>query len=124
MNLLSDYQIKIHRFLKKLNDKKVIVIPKNLQSLTVELPPKNNQADISCNAAFILSKFNKVEPIVLAEIIKKEFIENFNEFGKVDVAKPGFININFTPKFWKKYLKEILIFDKKYGSNKNIKKKI
>mgnify|MGYP000470519283 CR=1 FL=1 len=123
MNLLSDYQIKIHNFLKKLNDKKVIFIPNNLQSLTIELPPKNNQADISCNAALILSKFNKKEPIVLAEILKEKFIENFKEFGKIDIAKPGFININFTPKFWKKYLSKILIFNKKYGSNKNIKKK-
>jgi len=123
MNLLSDYQIKIHNFLKKLNDKKVIFIPNNLQSLTIELPPKNNQADISCNAALILSKFNKKEPIVLAEILKEKFIENFKEFGKIDIAKPGFININFTPKFWKKYLSKILIFNKKYGSNKNIRKK-
>jgi len=123
MNLLSDYQIKIHNFLKKLNDKKVIFIPNNLQSLTIELPPKNNQSDISCNAALILSKFNKKEPIVLAEILKEKFIENFKEFGKIDIAKPGFININFTPKFWKKYLSKILIFNKKYGSNKNIKKK-
>ena len=123
MNLLSDYQIKIHNFLKKLNDKKVIFIPNNLQSLTIELPPKNNQSDISCNAALILSKFNKKEPIVLAEILKEKFIENFKEFGKIDIAKPGFININFTPKFWKKYLSKILIFNKKYGSNKNIRKK-
>ncbi len=123
MNLLSDYQIKIHNFLKKLNDKKVISIPSNLQSLTIELPPKNNEADISCNAALILSKFNKKEPIVLAEILKEKFIENFKEFGKIDIAKPGFININFTPKFWKKYLIKILTFNKKYGSNKNIKKK-
>jgi len=123
MNLLSDYQLKIHRFLKKLNNKNIIFIPNNFKSITIELPPKNNHADISCNAALILSKFNKKEPIVLAEVLKKNLIKNFKEFEKIDIAKPGFININFTKEFWKKYLIDILAFDKKYGSNKNIKKK-
>ena len=79
MNLLSDYQIKIHSFLKKLNSQKVILIPKNFQGLTVELPPKNNDADISCNAALILSKLNKEKPILLAEILKKKLLKNFKE---------------------------------------------
>ena len=35
----------------------------------------------------------------------------------------SFININFTSNFWKKYLNEILISKKRYGKNKNIKKK-
>jgi len=123
MNLLSDYQKKIYVFLKKLNNKKIISMPSNLQGLTIELPPKDNKADISCNAALILSKTNQKEPIILAEILKKEFIENFKEFQKIDIAKPGFININFTSNFWKKYLNEILISKKRYGKNKNIKKK-
>ena len=123
MNLLSDYQKKICAFLKKLDNKKIISIPNKLQGLTVELPPKNNHADISCNAALILSKINHKEPIILAEILKKKLIENFKEFEKIDIAKPGFININFTAKFWKKYLNEILNSNKKYGKNKNLKKK-
>ncbi len=124
MNLLSDYQKKIYVLLKKLNNKKIISMPSNLQGLTVELPPKDNKADISCNAALILSKTNQSEPVILAEILKKEFKENFKEFQKIDIAKPGFININFTSNFWKKYLNEILISNKRYGKNKNIKKNI
>ena len=40
-----------------------------LKNLTVELPPKNQNADISCNAAMVLSKINKNNPIILAEIL-------------------------------------------------------
>ena len=123
MNLLSDYQIKIQAFLKKLNSKKIIITPSKFHGLTVELPPKNNKSDISCNAALILAKFNKQEPFLLAEILKEKLIENFQEFKNIDIAKPGFINITFTSKFWRKYLIKILNFNKRYGSNKNIKKK-
>ena len=49
MNLLSDYQIKIQAFLKKLNSKKIIITPNKFHGLTVELPPKNNKADINLN---------------------------------------------------------------------------
>ena len=45
MNLLSDYQIKIQAFLKKLNSKKIIITPSKFHGLTVELPPKNNKSD-------------------------------------------------------------------------------
>ena len=74
MNLLSDYQKKICAFLKKLDNKKIISIPNKLQGLTVELPPKNEKAVISCNAALILSKYNKTSPRELGEILKKHLL--------------------------------------------------
>jgi len=57
MNLFLDYQKKIFNNLKNLGKKKLIQIPSQL-NLTVELPPKNQNADISCNAAMILAKIN------------------------------------------------------------------
>ena len=58
MNLFLDYQRKIFKSLKILEKKKVIQIPSNLKSFTVELPPKNQKADVSCNAAMVLAKAN------------------------------------------------------------------
>ncbi len=69
MNLFLDYQKKIFNSLKKLERKKLIEIPSNLKHFTVELPPKNQKADISCNAAMILAKVNNSSPIKLAEIL-------------------------------------------------------
>ena len=54
MNLFQEYQIKITLILKKLEKKKILKIPPNIQSVTVELPPKNQEGDLSCNAALIL----------------------------------------------------------------------
>ena len=58
MNLFLDYQEKIFVSLKNLEKKKIIRIPSKIRNFTVELPPKSQRADISCNAAMILAKAN------------------------------------------------------------------
>ena len=123
MNLLFDYQKRFLDYLKSLKNEKIIDLPDNLKSLTVELPPKGHKADISCNAAMILAKLNKKNPLDLANILKKNFLENFSEFEKIDIEKPGFLNINFKINFWKIYLIEIIQSNVNYGSNKYLKKK-
>ena len=95
MNLILDYKKKIFRSLKSLEKKKIIKIPKKIKSFTVELPPKNQKADISCNAAMILAKVNKTSPIKLGEILKKHLLSNFKEFKSIEIAGPGFLNICF-----------------------------
>ena len=123
MNLFSDYQKKILSYLKKLKEKKIIDLPNNLKSLVVELPSKGHKADISCNAAMLLAKFNNKTPLDFAEVLKRNFLKDFNEFEKIDVAKPGFLNINFKINFWKNYLFKIIQFNTNYGSNKNLQQK-
>ena len=122
MNLFLDYQKKIFNNLKNLGKKKLIQIPSQL-NLTVELPPKNQNADISCNAAMILAKINNNSPVKLAEIFKKHLLLNFKEFESIEIAGPGFLNICFHISFWKEYLTKVIKLDSKYGSIKNFKKK-
>ena len=103
--------------------KKLIEIPQNFKSITVEPPPENQKSDISCNAAMILAKSNNSSPVDLAEKIKIHLLKNFKEFKNIEIAKPGFININFTNYFWRKYLFNIIKLKKKYGANTGPKKK-
>jgi len=123
MNLFSNYQKRFLDYLKILKKKRIIDFADNLKSLTVELPPKGHKADMSCNVAMILATFNKKAPLDLANILKKKFLENFKEFEKIDVAKPGFLNINFKIDFWKTYLFKIIESNVNYGSNKNLQQK-
>ena len=123
MNLFSEYQGKIFNFLKKLENKKLIKIPPNLY-FTIDMPPKDHKADISCNVAMILAKINKNSPIKIAEILKENLLLNFKEFYSIEVAAPGFLNISFQSTFWNKYLLKIIELESKYGSNINLKKKI
>ena len=123
MNLLSYYQKKIFICLKKIEKKKLIKIPPKLKKISVELPPINHKADISCNASMILAKFNNISPIELGEILKKHFLLNFDEFRSIEIAGPGFLNISFNISFWKDYLIKIIKLDSKFGSNTDLKKK-
>ena len=95
MNLFSDYQKKIFNSLKSLEKKHIIQIPSKLKSITIELPPKNQKADISCNAAMILAKINNSTPTKFAEILKKHLLSNFSEFKNTEIVEPGFLNIYF-----------------------------
>ena len=122
MNLFLDYQKKIFISLKVLSKKKIIDIPKNVRNIVVEPPPKNKNADLSCNAAMILAKANKCSPIHLAEILKEHLLDDIKEFGNIEIAKPGFLNICFNALFWEKYLSKIIKMNEKYGSNKTQKK--
>ena len=123
MNLFLEYQIKVFKSLKKLEKKKIIQIPSHFKVFTIEPPPRNQNADISCNAAMILAKSNKSSPIKLAEIIKQHLLKNFKEFKKIEIANPGFLNIHFNEAFWKKYLEKINQLGNKFGANATKKKK-
>ena len=122
MNLFYNYQEKIFNSLKILDKRKIIHIPRKLKSFTVELPPKNQKADISCNAAMILAKVNNISPVKLAEILKKHLLLNFAEFKSIEIAGPGFLNIYFHIFFWAEYLTKVIKLSVKYGSNKVSKK--
>ena len=124
MNLYLDYQKKISDCLKDLKKKKIIKLPDNLKSLTVEIPPKGKEGDMSSNAAMILAKINESSPLVFADVLKALFLKNFKEFDKVDVAGPGFLNIKFKINFWKNYLLKIIQSSRNYGSNKISKKSL
>ena len=123
MNLFLEYQIKFINILKKLEKDKIISLPPNINNLVVEAPPKQYVADMSCNAVMIISKFNDKSPNDLGQILKKNLLENFDEFEKIEVAKQGFINISFKFSFWKDYLLKVVKLGMIYGSNKEIKKK-
>ena len=123
MNLFLNYQKKLKIFFKELKKKNKISLPLDLKNLTVELPPRGVESDFSCNAAMILAKENKKNPLELANIFQKELLLNFNEFEKIDIAKPGFLNITFKSIFWNKYLLFIIKSGAKFGSHQSKVKK-
>ena len=123
MNIFLHYQEKIFTNLKILEKKGVIKIPKEFTGLTVELPPKNEKAAISCNAALVLAKYNNITSVELANIFKKKLLSIFKEFKTIEVAGPGFLNINLDISFWKKYLLRVIQLNTKYGLSRVNKKK-
>ena len=123
MNLFLVYQKKIFNSLKKLEKSKKIQIPKSIKNFNIELPPKNQKGDISCNAAMILARFNNTSSNKLAEVIKKHLLLYFKEFKTIEIAGPGFLNIHFKIEFWQKFLVDVIKENLKYGSHQKSKKK-
>ena len=88
MNIFLLYQEKILKILKILEKKKTIKLPPKFKNFTVELPPKNQKADMSCNVSMVLAKFNKTSPLKIAEIKLN------TKFG-VKISKKKKYNIEF-----------------------------
>jgi len=123
MNIFSIYFEKIKKFLIDLEKDKQIKLSDNLNKLTIELPPKDLQGDISCNAALVLSKINNKKPKDIAILLKTNLIKKFPEFKNIFIAEPGFLNIEFNEDFWQKFLSDLLNLKEKYGSNSSKKNK-
>ncbi len=97
-----------------LNSIKDIVIDEKIRNrISVEKPKQKSFGDISFNAPLILGSFLKKNPITLAEEIKNLILRNNNDFEKVEIAKPGFINFVFKKDIILKFLSKI---DNNFGS--------
>ena len=116
MNIFLEYNIKFKDLIKYLNKNKKLELPNNLDGINIDIPPKNFSGDISFNAAMVLSKTNKKNPLDLAKLISDEILNKFDEIEDVSIVKPGFINIKFKNNFWNIFLQEIIKSKNKYGS--------
>ncbi len=124
MNIFEIYLKKIKDLIIALSKEDLIQIPKDLNSINVDIPPEQFDSDISTNVAMVLSKLNKTNPLELAKIIENNLKKNDTNIDKIEIVKPGFINIKFKSLFWNDFLKEIINNHKEFGINKNeVKKK-
>ena len=122
MNIFDINLHKIKKIIIDQNKKGSLKLPDNLDSINVDIPPKQFDYDISTNVAMVLSKLNQKSPIDLAnqliELIKKD--NTYIDF--ITIAKPGFINIKFRQNFWNEFLKDIVNAKTIFGSNHKQKK--
>lgn len=88
----------------------------NQRQLSIELPKNADHGDLSTNIAMILAKSQARNPIAIAELIKIE-LEKLSYVNQVNIAKPGFINLNLKPKVWLSNLEDIIEQDISFGDN-------
>jgi len=88
--------------------------------IKVEKPPDNQPGQFGTNAAFVLSKIVQKSPVEIAASIAEKIKEN-NIFSNVVVLKPGYINWDLSPDFYKAELIKI-IKEKDYFKNMQLKK--
>ena len=123
MNIFESYQDKIKNLILDINKQGKIEISDNLDSIGVDLPPSQFKAHISTNVAMVLSKINKSNPNDLAKKIEVELLKIDNDIEKIEIVKPGFINITFKNTFWNKFIQNVINQKLEYGTNLIAKKK-
>ena len=122
MNIFDLYLEKIKKILLDLSKDSNLVLPENLDGITVETPPQKFDSDISTNVAMFLSKINNKSPSELSEILIEKIKKQDELIENIVFAKPGFINITFKPIFWTKFVEEIINNSKTFGVNQKEKK--
>ena len=100
------------------------IIKKGLENLDIEIqqndiiietPKESKNGDYSTNIALVLTKILKDNPMNIASKISENIKDDCIE--KVEVAKPGFINIYLTKKVLLDEINKIINNDKNYGKN-------
>ncbi len=117
MNILDTYLKEIKNIIKKNSNKLNIENLDKLKIVNLETPPTNINFDFSTNIAMILAKQNNSNAHSLAQKIKEILLKKIKDFSNVEVAGPGFININLNNKAICNLIKKIIKKKKKYGSN-------
>ncbi len=117
MNIIKDINEEIKKIIKK--NKKFLEINNInvLDKIQLEIPPEKYDYDFSSNAAMIISKINKLNTIALAEKIRLVLLKNKNLFKDINIAGPGFLNLNLSEDKFIKSINKILK-KKDYGASK------
>ena len=87
-----------------------------LVDINVQTPKQLEHGDLTTNVAMVLANKLKKNPQEIAkEIIKK--LNLINEYKKIEIAGPGFINIKINKENLFKILKKIPKSNLNYGKN-------
>lgn len=116
MSIKQRIQGIIKMSLEKLN------IDFDIDKIIIETPKDNKNGDYSTNIALLLTKILQDNPMNIASKIANEITDESIE--KIEVAKPGFINIYLNKKTLLDEINKIITEGKNYGRNntgKNIK---
>ena len=88
--------------------------PLDYSRLVVELPRDETHGDLSTNAAMVLAKQIGIPPRKLAEDISK-LLEQHEAIQSLDIAGPGFINIQLADGVWASQLEAVLAAGRDFG---------
>ena len=122
MNIFDNYLLLITKIILKNKESLNLNNLKNLENVNIEVPPKHFNFDLSTNISLVLSKINKINPNDLAKSIKDLLLKNISHFEKIEVAKPGFLNIKLSKEGIVTNINSILKDRDTYGSKKLNKK--
>jgi len=115
MNIFEEYLNKITALILKKQKFLKLDHVNNFKGIAVETPPPEFNFDLSCNAGLVLGKINKIDPKELANTIKDLILKDLEDFEKIEIAGPGFLNLKLKNKFLISNINKILENKESYG---------
>ena len=108
MNIFEHHLAQIKKQI--LSSKDIFKLEKdnNLKSIILEAPPAQFNFDLSCNAAMVLGKINKLDPKKIAIKLKDIFLNKIADFSDIEIAGPGFLNIKLSKSALSNHINSIL----------------
>ena len=119
MNIFEYHLTEIRKIILSEKDSLKLEEIDDLKGVNLEIPPEQYNFDLSCNIAMVLGKKNKINPNALALKLKNTFLNKINNFSKIEIAGPGFLNIKLSKSALWDNINSILSNNKVYGSSKN-----
>ena len=121
MNIFDNYLSKINKII--LDNKKILKLThlEYLDNVNLEIPPDYFNSDLSSNISLVLAKKNQLNPMNLADSIKNLLLKKINHFEKIEIKKPGFLNIKLSKEGLIYNINNILKNKGIYGSKKSNK---
>ncbi len=118
MNIFENHFAEIKELI--LSNKNILKLDylDNLKGVNLEIPPEQFDFDLSCNVAMVLGKKNNINPKKLALDLKNIFLDNIDNFSTIEIAGPGFLNIQLSKSALLNNINLILKNPEKYGSSK------
>ena len=116
MNIFDRYLKEILNLIKKDQKKLNLKDFNKFKGIYFEIPPSNFDSDLSTNICLILAKLNKLDPKKLAVKIKALITENISDFKNIEIAGPGFLNIQLSENALIDIINNIFEEGKNYGS--------
>lgn len=98
-------------------DEELICTEENFAKIIVEVPKNEHFGDFSTNVAMVLSKVNSGNPIQIGEKIVKSLQNHKAIFQKVEIMKPGFINLFLQNDFILKKFEDVFDLKEKFSEH-------
>ncbi len=119
MNIFENYLSKINNIVVSNKDLLGLENLTNLHNINLEVPPEHINFDLSTNISLVLAKKNNLNSKDLANKIKNLLLAKIDEFHKIEIAGPGFLNIKFSKQGIVQNINNIFQNRESYGSKKS-----
>ncbi|WP_339046281.1 arginine--tRNA ligase [Candidatus Mesenet endosymbiont of Agriotes lineatus] len=86
------------------------------QSIVVEPPNNEGHGDVYTNAALVLGKIEKKNPMEVAKALV-DVLKSSDVIASIDIAPPGFINMHLKQEVWLNVLREINTLKADFGNS-------